>query len=232
MRFEPNTIYHIFNQGNNREPIFFQERNYHFFVGKMKKHLLPYGELICYCLMPNHFHWLFYTNAEACEPIKKQRKSSDESLQETVRQSSDDFSRRSSDDLSRQQRLSRAIGTLLSSYTRAINNQENRSGSLFRPKTKAKDGWIDDFITVDGKHRVLFFGPDNDYALQCFEYIHQNPVKAGLVLKPEDWPYSSAREYEVARRLSSGELQASRQATNLPKESICNVEFGRKILGL
>jgi putative transposase len=26
-------------------------------------------------------------------------------------------------------------------------------------------------------------------------YIHQNPVKAGLADKPEDWPYSSARFY-------------------------------------
>ena len=26
-------------------------------------------------------------------------------------------------------------------------------------------------------------------------YIHNNPIKAGLALKPEDWPYSSARFY-------------------------------------
>ena len=55
MKFEPHTIYHIFNQGNNRQPIFFQERNYYFFLEKMKTHLLPYGDIIAYCLMPNHF---------------------------------------------------------------------------------------------------------------------------------------------------------------------------------
>jgi REP-associated tyrosine transposase len=27
------------------------------------------------------------------------------------------------------------------------------------------------------------------------EYIHLNPVKAGLVRRPEDWPWSSLREY-------------------------------------
>ena len=27
------------------------------------------------------------------------------------------------------------------------------------------------------------------------EYIHLNPVKAGLVRRPEDWPWSSVREY-------------------------------------
>jgi hypothetical protein len=26
----------------------------------MRKHLLPYGDFLAYCLMPNHFHWLFY----------------------------------------------------------------------------------------------------------------------------------------------------------------------------
>ena len=28
-----------------------------------------------------------------------------------------------------------------------------------------------------------------------FLYIHNNPVKAGLVTKPEDYKYSSARNY-------------------------------------
>ncbi len=28
-----------------------------------------------------------------------------------------------------------------------------------------------------------------------FNYIHNNPVKAGLVKRPEDYPYSSARNY-------------------------------------
>lgn len=27
------------------------------------------------------------------------------------------------------------------------------------------------------------------------EYIHLNQVKAGLVQRPEDWPWSSVREY-------------------------------------
>lgn len=32
-----------------------------------------------------------------------------------------------------------------------------------------------------------------------FNYIHMNPVKAGLVEKPEDWPYSSAGYYSVGK---------------------------------
>ena len=35
-----------------------------------------------------------------------------------------------------------------------------------------------------------------DHAIQQkFDYIHMNPVRAGLVENPEDWLYSSARNY-------------------------------------
>ena len=98
-----------------------------------------------------------------------------------------------------QQKLSHAIAILLSSYTRAINKQEGRSGSLFRSKTKAKDGWIDELITVGSKQEHRLFRHDNDYAYQCFHYIHQNPVKARLVRRAEDWKYSSARDFAGLR---------------------------------
>lgn len=31
------------------------------------------------------------------------------------------------------------------------------------------------------------------------DYIHQNPVKAGLIVQAEEWPWSSAREWERGR---------------------------------
>jgi len=34
-----------------------------------------------------------------------------------------------------------------------------------------------------------------DFAKQKLEYIHNNPVRAGLVERPTEWPYSSARDY-------------------------------------
>jgi len=35
----------------------------------------------------------------------------------------------------------------------------------------------------------------NQFFKQKLNYIHNNPVKKGLVIKPEDWKYSSARNY-------------------------------------
>jgi hypothetical protein len=34
-----------------------------------------------------------------------------------------------------------------------------------------------------------------EMAKQKLDYIHNNPVEAGFVSKPEDWLYSSARNY-------------------------------------
>ncbi|WP_169331278.1 REP-associated tyrosine transposase [Balneola vulgaris] len=46
----------------------------------------------------------------------------------------------------------------------------------------------------EGSHPIQI---NNDKKLiSCIEYIHNNPVKAGFVEKPEHWLYSSARAYK------------------------------------
>lgn len=56
MKIEENSFYHIFNRGNNKGLIFFEERNYAYFLNRISTYLLPHASVICYCLMPNHFH--------------------------------------------------------------------------------------------------------------------------------------------------------------------------------
>ncbi|MDQ3050108.1 MAG: hypothetical protein M3Q95_04410 [Bacteroidota bacterium] len=41
---------------------------------------------------------------------------------------------------------------------------------------------------------------------QKFNYIHYNPVKAGIVSKPEDYFYSSARDYIGVKGLVKVEM--------------------------
>ena len=55
---EPGHYYHIFNRGNNRENIFFEERNYRYFMQLYQKYILPVCNTFAYCLMRNHFHFL------------------------------------------------------------------------------------------------------------------------------------------------------------------------------
>ena len=63
MQFESNHIYHLFNRGNNSQRIFFQRDNYLFFLQKIRTHILPFADILAWCLMPNHFHLMIYTNS-------------------------------------------------------------------------------------------------------------------------------------------------------------------------
>ncbi|HRH50098.1 MAG TPA: hypothetical protein PLP23_15185 [Panacibacter sp.] len=112
MHFEPDCIYHIYNQGNNKQRIFFSDDNYLYFLKGYRKLILPYCDTLAYCLMPNHFHFMVSTNTNSVVPVKV-----------------------GSLYLSQ---LSNGIRVALSSYTLAINKQQRTTGSLFRQKTKSK----------------------------------------------------------------------------------------------
>jgi hypothetical protein len=99
-------------------------------------------------------------------------------------------------------RFSKGIQLLLSSYAKGINKKYSRSGSLFRQNTKSKQTSSEYFL--------------DDYSLQCFMYIHNNPVTAGLVQYPEEWEFSSIREYMGFKNV----------------HSYCNVEMAKKLLSL
>ena len=73
--------------------------------------------------------------------------------------------------------LSRLMQRLSISYTKAINKRYGRVGPLFQGQFQA--------ARVDR----------NEYLLHLSRYIHLNPVAAGLVEHPQDWEYSSFREY-------------------------------------
>jgi REP element-mobilizing transposase RayT len=153
MEFFENELYHIYNRGNNKQKIFFNPENYLFFLKKARKHILPHCNILAWCLMPNHFHFMINSDNRT-----KQTKV----IAGTERNV-----------------LSEGIRNLLSSYTQAINKQNNTTGSLFQQNTKAK----------------LISKSSNLYDRICLHYIHQNPLKGNLVTKMEDWEYSSFKDY-------------------------------------
>jgi len=55
----PGTVYHLFNRGNNKQNIFFEDSDYRFYLSILKRYKKETGfSLIGYCLMPNHVHLL------------------------------------------------------------------------------------------------------------------------------------------------------------------------------
>lgn len=185
MQIEKGYIYHIYNQGNNRQKIFFNSENYLFFLRKIKTNILPYGDILAWCLMPNHFHLMVLVNKTSVQ-VKKSGGATP-SRTPTMTTS-----------------LNHSIGIMLASYTRAIQKQESITGSLFKQKTKAEcvncpNGITPSFITENNITRINIQNPEEQYPQICFDYIHQNPVKAKLVKKPTDWEYSSAIDYAGLR---------------------------------
>lgn len=132
------------------------------------------AEILCWCLMPNHFHLMLYTNE--CENLSE---------------------------------LNKNIGIILRSYTRAVNFELKRNGSLFQQKSKAKI-----LNTSDYNH------PEDNYALYCFYYIHQNPVKAGLVSKIEDCEYSSFKDFIGLRKGTLVNTTLAKEILGLPDTNI------------
>ena len=57
-KLEEGCFYHIYNRGNNKENIFYDDSDYAKFTELIKKYLLEYAEFHSMVLMPNHFHML------------------------------------------------------------------------------------------------------------------------------------------------------------------------------
>jgi putative transposase len=69
MKTYADSYYHIYNRGNNKNLIFFEDDNYTFFLNQFKKYVTPFCEVYSYCLMPNHFHFFIRVNVQ--EPFEK-----------------------------------------------------------------------------------------------------------------------------------------------------------------
>ena len=52
----PGHYYHIYNKAVADNLLFIEEKNYHFFLSKVKKYLSRTATILAYCLMPNHYH--------------------------------------------------------------------------------------------------------------------------------------------------------------------------------
>jgi len=185
MNIEENHIYHIYNRSNDK--VFYNRENYLFFLRKVNKLIKPFCEILSWCLMPNHFHFMVYTDKRSCQNVGEKHRPN-------------------------LQVLTKQFATLTSAYSQAINNQQNRQGSLWVHTTKAKK--------ISGQ---TYFGTNNfnksDIALICFNYIHQNPIEAKLVGKFEEWEFSSFSDFIGIRNGKLVNKELAYQLINFDKDN-------------
>ena len=70
----PGIYYHIYNRGARQGNIFREPANYLFVIARMKRYARELSiSVICYCLMPNHYHFLLRQDGEAPAGLLSQR---------------------------------------------------------------------------------------------------------------------------------------------------------------
>ena len=68
---EENNYYHIYNRGHDGIDLFYQRRNYHYFLVKYDYYLSNYVDTYAYCLLPNHFHLLIRVKKKSDFVVRK-----------------------------------------------------------------------------------------------------------------------------------------------------------------
>ena len=127
---------HVVQRGNNREPVFFAERDYRAYLRWLDVGAKHYGlEIHAYVLMTNHVHLL----------VTQQRHKA----------------------------ISRTMQHLGRYYVPYVNRTYRRTGTLW-----------------EGRHKASLVDSES-YILNCHRYIELNPVRAGLVERPDAYPWSS-----------------------------------------
>jgi putative transposase len=165
----------------NRENIFFEERNYEYFLNLYWKHIEPVVDTFAYCLLRNHFHLAIRVKSEEeiLETREKTLRVSSANSQTLKRGSS------ANQDQGQPRKppvpvrglgshfVSTQFTNFFNAYAKAINKAYQRTGSLFQhpfgrvPITSDRQFW-----------RVI-------------AYVHQNPQKHKFVEDFRDWKYSS-----------------------------------------
>lgn len=113
-QLEPDKFYHIFNRGINGTAVFFEKKNYHFFLQQYDKYISPFALTYAYCLLGNHYHLLIRIKSEQ-EILERITEDKDKPLSWYA---------------------SNAFSSFFQSYTRAINKMYSRTGSLFETPFK------------------------------------------------------------------------------------------------
>lgn len=156
-------FYHVYNKGNNKDDIFFNEENYKYFLRKYDEYLSKYLETYAFCLIPNHFHLLIKVKTENGGKISKDNKDfliNKLNEQESINNGID-------------KKVTQQFSNFFNCYTKSVNVQQERKGSLFQKHFK---------------RRIIL---EEKYLSNIIFYIHLNPVYHKLTDDYKNYRWSS-----------------------------------------
>lgn len=112
MLFQEDYLYHVYNQSNADLTLFKDNEDYELFLRKIERWVTPNCDLLAYCLMPNHYHFLVKGNKRSLQTRKLGMIEINE--------------------------LSNGLRLMQSQFAREYNDKYHSRGSVFRPKVKSK----------------------------------------------------------------------------------------------
>jgi len=215
---EPDTAYHIYNRGNDKQLIFFNNSNYAYFLDKYRAYMTGYWDTYAWVLMENHFHLVIRVKKEeeilvsAMRDFKKVDRSfyhrNKTLIEEIIRIDSDKnikdgtvvlrpTSSGSTTDLQGFENLvnlaklhhpillqeliiwaiSERFRRFILGYAKAVNKQQERTGSLFQKIFKRK---------------LL---PSDDDVRNAICYVHHNPIHHDYTITYDQYRWSSYHNY-------------------------------------
>lgn len=169
----PDSFYHVYTRGANKQSIFLDEADYLFFLGLFERYLslkdssnqttVGYQkldesiEVLSYCLMPNHFHCLIYQIDE--------------------------------------DGMARLMHSIMTSYSRYFNKKYGRSGPLFESRYKASRIASDEYLLHIS--RYIHLNPDEwiDYPYSSLRAYLYDDVPCWLKKTRIAELYGSAVKY-------------------------------------
>ncbi len=169
--FEELAYYHVFNRTNNGESLFRTYEHHLVFLNNFERLLSPFATLYCWCLLPNHFHFLVRIHSGSAI-----RKHLAEMPLETLTEHEKKFLHNT---VELGELIEQSFRRFFISYSMSFNRRLSRKGNLFYKPFK----------------RVLI--KDEDQLLQTVIYIHFNPVKHELTKNFSDYKWSSWHQFNV-----------------------------------
>ena len=158
-------IFHVYNRTNNKEPLFITEENKRYFLSQFSKYLQPFLNTYCWCLLPNHFHFLI--SVKDRESIVGHLVSKEPVLLKSIER------KYLNGEVGAELLITLEWKRFFTAYSMAFNKQHNRSGNLFHRPFKRLEIKDDHHFT-----RAVF-------------YIHSNAAKHKIIADFTKYKWSS-----------------------------------------